>query len=288
MKIPASFYEKLSKIKNLVILKKQLDEVGFRVLRRRQKETARKRNYKPHPLSHSYRFCILTVKRTKYVDLAIEQINSLHFFNPYHVFDILCDSVCFKYLEENLHRIDYPDRIGKIKIVSEAKEPWQIYKIHALLHAIDVDGVLLDADMYWFSDPLIRQWKALLYTKAYDIKDVDRERRIVSNVFKHPEWNEFSHYVTALVYLPYRLCTQDIRSQLLKYTKSLTSNPYEFLSSALDREAARRLAEEIAINLVLQSNLDEDQITTLKTHDWPGNTEVVQALYFGAMNQIVE
>lgn len=288
MKIPIQIYNILSTFKFLVMLKKQVDRYEFIFLRKRQKYTVHKRKSGPHPFSHSYRFCVLTVKRTKYVDMLIDQINSLHYFNPYHVFDILCDSVCMKYLEENLHRLDYPDRILKTRVVTTTSGPWQIYKIQALLHAIDNGGILVDADMYWFGDLHINQSKALFFVKAYDLKSQDRECKVVSHVFKHPEWKNFSHYVTALVYLPYSLCTSDIRSQLLKYTKMLTSNSYSFLTSKTDRDAVRRLAEELAINFVFQSNLKGSQITVLKSSDSPGDRDTVQALYYGAMNQIME
>lgn len=288
MQMPPSVYSFLASFTMLVKLKKWFDTVEYKLWRFKQlSKKLQRRIWGPHPLSHSYRFCVLTVKRPAYVDLTIAQINSLHFYNPYHVFDIICDDVCFQYLQANRSRLDYPDRVIFVPLAVKKNQSWQQSKIETLLYAIKRDAILIDADMYWYGEPLIRQWQALLFTKAYTIKDQMAEKKLVRAVFNHPEWAEFAHYVTALVYLPYSLYSHALETQLKSTTQKLVAEPYTFLPKAADREALRRLSEEIAINLVFQTTLRPDEITTLKTSDGPGNKELVQALYYGCMNQVI-
>jgi hypothetical protein len=283
-----SLYTFLSGIPWLVTLKKKMDTGEMMVWRVKQLHRRWRRKYREtHPLSHSYRFCILSVKRTEYVDFAIHQINSLHFYNPYHVFDILCDDKCLQYLKANRHRLDYPQNTRFISLVENTTESWQHYKIQAVIYAIERDGILMDADMYWYSDPLVRQWQALFFAQAYFIKDQKPEQQLVTSVFNHPEWGKFPHYTTGVFYLPYRLYSPDLKINLQRFIKMQSKSTYSFLKDPEKRTALRRLTDEMAINLAVQTALRPEQITTLKGTDSPGDRRIVLSLYYGSMNSII-
>jgi hypothetical protein len=288
MRVPILLYEVLSKIEFLVVLKKKSDQIERWILRRKQIQRRNEWQYNPQPVVRSYHFYILCVKRAKYIEMAIEQINSLHYFNSYHVFDIFCDDTLLSYFKKNKYKLDYPDRVIGVLLTKKASKPWQIYKIQTLVHAMKHDGIVVDADMYWFGDLYVRQWKALFFTRAYSFKDQARERQLLDKVFGHPEWQEWSHFVSALVYVPYTLYSKNLENKLLKFTKMILNSSYDFLNKQEDRDMVYRLAEEIAINLAFQSEFRPEQITTLKAVDSPGDKNIVQALYYGAMNKIME
>lgn len=285
--IPTILYDTLSHIPILVKLKKQGDRLERLIWRCKHVCTKWKRRSTLHPISHSYRFCILCVKRIEYVDMAIDQINSLHYYNPYHVFDILCDRKCMTYMQTRLYGLDYPANTLLVPFVEKISGPWQQYKIQALLYAIKRDGVLVDADMFWYTDPLVRQWQALFFSKAYHFKDQSAEQLLVSEVFEHAEWGEYPHFTTGIMYLPYCLYSKQLKNTLLHFSRKLLNHPYTFLENEEQRNNLRRLSDELAINLAFQTNLNERQITTLKEKDSPGDRRVVLSLYYGSMNRIM-
>ena len=287
MNISKSTYHFLSNISWVVKLKKQMDAGEFALWRAKQimRRWLRK-NVCPSPLSHSYRFFILCVKRTEYIDFAINQINSLHYYSPYHVFDILCDDKCLKYFTSQRHKLDYPVNTRAISLVNNTKGIWQQYKIQTLLLAIQSDGILIDADMFWYSNPMIPQWQALFFAKAYLIKDLPVEKELVNTVFHHPEWSKFAHYTTGVVYLPYILFSGKLKKELLHFVSLQTKSSYSFLKSQEEKDNLRRLIDEMAINLAFQSVLKPEQITTLKGTDSPGDRNIVLSLYYGSMNKV--
>lgn len=285
--MPPKLYSFLSRIPLLVQIKKNIDRCEFIIWRWRQQYRRKRRQTLPQRLSYSHRFCTLCVKRTVYVDFAIDQINSLHYYNPYHVFDILGDDTCQKYFETQKHRLDYPANTAFVSLTKETPESWQHYKIEALQYAIEHDGILMDADMYWYADPVVGQWQALFFTHAYFIKDEFAEKQLVTKVFRHPEWAEFPHYTTGVLYLPYSLYTPSLKNKLETYIKVQTDQSYSFLKSPAQKDILRRLVDEMAINLAFQTSLPPTQITTLKATDSPGNRQTVLSMYYGSMNRIL-
>ena len=75
--------------------------------------------------TNSYTFALTIVKRIEYVDLAINNINSLHLLNPSHKFIAYCDEKCYRHLNNSLFKLDYPRQIKLIGPYGDGKQPWQ-------------------------------------------------------------------------------------------------------------------------------------------------------------------
>ena len=74
---------------------------------------------------------------------------------------------------------------------------------------------------------------------------------------------------------------------ILLFTQ-LFNSKFDFIANADKRAEVHRIAEEIAINLAIQSNYDSHKITTLKTSGKPKDTHIIQSLYYGCANHVAD
>lgn len=237
---------------------------------------------------HKYQFAIVCVKRTPYVNLTIDNINSLHLINPNHVFTIYCDNVCEEEIKRLWSKFDYPKNIRINNFVKDDNRPWQYSKIEAIIDSSRKGMILIDADGLWHEDPIIDREKIVFQVSPFMIKEKGDEYEVVKEIFKKPEWGDFRYYTSAFVSIPPKYMTDDIASKTREYLDILFNHPYPFLKDQKSRDEQKRQSEQFAINISLLTKYKPDIFDVLKKEDGPKNKNFVQPLYYGCSNQILE
>ncbi len=120
------------------------------------------------------------------------------------------------------------------------------------------------------------------------IQESKNESLLVEQIFSKPEWKRFKHYVTGFVSIPSHFMTEKLAHDIRLFNEKIITHPLSFISNEDERNSTRRLAEELGINLALQSNITPELITTLKTEDGPGSKKSLESLYYGCLNQVNE
>lgn len=236
---------------------------------------------------NSYSFAILCVKNRAYIDLAIKNINSLHYFNPTHKFVINCDDICYNHLFTKKSSFDYPRNVDIINHYGNQNRPWQMFKIDTLISASNHGKILIDADEIWHSDFEIDPQKITFQAYAYKLKEQEPERLFVSTLLCRPEWGEFGHYVTGFLKIPKELMSEKIAQELIELTDKILTNNLDFLSD-VQKNGIKRLSEELAVNVVIQDNFTANKIAVLKEKESKGDKNILQSLYYGCANNILE
>lgn len=221
-------------------------------------------------------FATLCVKQTRYAEMALFNINSLHYINPHHRWRIYCDEDCANYLKSHLWQLDYPGQMQIIEICSKATKPWQYYKLQALISVSRDNGALVDADSRWYAEPPINDKSARLLTCAYELSENIEEMEYLHNLFPQIEFKGFKHYATGYIYIPKDYLDSKFTDTLWMAFNMIQENMSNF----------GRLADELAINIALQSNTTH-KIEVLKDADGPGNRHILQSYYYGCWNSII-
>jgi hypothetical protein len=258
----------------------------FRLVVRRRLGKLRYRLFPPKN-KHSYTFAILVIKKTAYADMAIANANSLHALNPTHRFVFYCDMMCANYLGTKKALFDYPNQVEIRDSYGVATKAWQYYKIDVHIDAATNGFIDADADSIWHEDPLLDRTKITMMAYSYDFKDQPREVTILNKLFPdHPEWLNYRHCVAAFLSMPPQFMNDKVAADMRHINDTLFSHALDFLSDEKERGEARRLSEEFAVNLSIQSNWPQDQLVVLKKNGGWGDKEIVQPLYYGCDNQI--
>ncbi len=232
-----------------------------------------------------YDFAIVCVKRPVYVQMAVDNINSLHFLNENHRLTIYCDQICLEEFSRIRHLLDYPEKVRALDFFGKAEKPWQHYKIEALITASKSNQILVDADSFWYHEPQINRKVITMLVLAYEIKSNPTESLVIGQLFKDCSTIKLNHYVSGFVSIPPQLMDSKLENNLRRYVTALLDNPLDFLGES-DRQNIRRLAEELAVNISIQIDHLEE-IRTLKSNDGPKYRKIIQSLYYGCANQIV-
>jgi len=236
----------------------------------------------------SYTFVILCVKKSVYIDLAIQNINSLHYFNPTHIFILNCDQICFEEFEKKKYKLDYLNQVSVEAVFSNDPEfPWQLYKIESIIWASQKNYILTDADGIWYRDLQIDFSKITLEVFSRNFKDNENESKIMKYCFGNTEWENFQHYVTGFVSIPSRFMNQEIAQDIRHYTTELLNCSFNFFENPKDKDVWRRISEQIAVNIALQKRYSKETFATLKEHDGPWDKSILQSLYYGCSNNVV-
>lgn len=282
-------YQVLSKIPIMVQIKKGIDKVQYVVYWLRKEIQVVLRSWQVDSRQFQSRsFSILCVKRLAYVDLVIRNINSLHFHNPKHTVQIFADTVCAEELTRKWKQLDYPSQVTLRNEYTDAKQPWQYLKIETLIAASKSNSVLIDADSMWFGDPHISKDDVTFLVAAYPFKDNHWEKKILNQVFQATETTRYLHYVTGLVSIPSVMMTKTLENRLRRGVKSLFTFDYSFIGDKMVAESIKRLSEEIVISYVVQESVPYSRIRIVKESDGPGNKQIIQSLYYGCSNIILE
>jgi hypothetical protein len=221
-------------------------------------------------------FCILCVKRPAYVRLALQNVNSLHFLDHGYRVTIMTDEICGRELARLRKGFDYPSMVEVLEEFKNDNEPWQNQKVRCLLEAARRGWVLVDADTIWHELPRINPENVTFLTKAYLFgENADEKDFLVSNGMA--EACTWPHYVTGFVSLPPAFCSTELGDLCLSWTRKIFEDP-----------KLRRLSEEIGLNLAIQSLVPRNRIATLKETDGPNDRNIMESLYYGCRNEIIE
>lgn len=238
-------------------------------------------------VTEAYNFAFLCVKKIVYADMVIDNINSLHYLNPNHKVKIYCDTQCAKYLNQKINKFNYLKNIIIQDSYGDGDNSWQYYKIETLIDASKQNMILNDADSIWHEDPIIDKEKITLLVLAHKIKDGGSEKTLIENIFKKIEWLEFNHYVTAFISIPSHFMTDKLAKDMREYNNRIYCYT-EIDTTDGELVETRRLSEELAVNIALQTNFPMEVISTLKVEDGPGNKKTLQSLYYGCSNGVIE
>ncbi len=236
-----------------------------------------------------YTFVILCIKKEVYADMAIDNANSLHYFNCNHNFVFYCDSICFDYLTKRFNRFDYPEKIKIINAYSVADKAWQYYKIDVHIQAAKNGQIDTDADAIWHEDPVIdREKMTMLVLQKRNEKDSQIDTFILERVCNIKKGDNFVMGVSAFVSMPKRFMTDQVAYDLRKYNDMIFTHPLDFFEIDLERVLNRRLSEQYAVNIAFQKNFPGEKIITLKLEDGRGNKKILESFYYGWVNKVVE
>lgn len=286
--LPSKLYHFLASFPLLVTIKKHLDRFFHGVFELKAVFVKQWRQIFPKYASQSHHFAVMCVKRPAYAELVIKNINSLHYHNPAHQVTVFADRVCAKMLQQSVKRLHYPEQVHVVNYFKTLKYPWQYAKVETLIEAALRQMILMDADSIWHADPHIDPQKVMFLVKAYAVKDHPSEKQVVTVLFRKPAWKRYVHYVTGFVSIPSPYMTPQLVKKMRAYVRKMYMSKFTFLKDPAERASFQRLAEEIAVSFAVQECIPKKMITTLKEVDGPGNTAVLQSLYYGCANQIKE
>jgi hypothetical protein len=235
-----------------------------------------------------YSLAVLCIKKVVYADMLINNSNSLHYINPNHTIYVYCDTLCFEYLTKRINKFTYKAKIVLTNEYKVADKPWQYYKIEVHIKAAWNDQIDTDADGIWHNDLVIDQNKITMLTFSHKIKEAENEVLLMEKVFEKKEWVEFHHRVAAFVSIPKKFMTKKIEDDLRYFNHTIFTHSLDFIEEKVERDALRRLSEELAVNLALQINIQQELITVLKESDEYGKADGLQSLYYGCINNVTE
>jgi len=273
--------KRLGKIKRSI---KQSSKLSFFYLRRKCRKSMRTLLFVRAATINNYTFVIICVKKTEYVDMAIDNANSLHFINSGHRFMIYADTVCNEAFRKLRHKLDYPSQMICTDIFGTALRPWQYYKLEALIDASRKGYILTDADEIWHHDPVINMEHVVMLVLSNPIKQNPVENSVALRLFADHNAVESKHYCTGFVYIPPRYMTEALANDMRKCVDILRTDPLDFLEDD-KRIAIRRLADELGMNIALQHDY-KGVIDTLKQSDGPKDRNILQSIYYGCKNGI--
>lgn len=234
----------------------------------------------------AYTFAITCVKKPEYVRMAIDNINSLNYLNEAHSFVIYADTACTHAFAREKCRLDYPLQTRCDDTFGVAGKPWQTYKVETIIDSSKKGFIFTDADGIWHDEPAIDPHKITILVLAHAIKDNPVEKKIAETLFKGQNAVGFNHYVSGFLSIPPALMTEALANDMRKFTRILLDDSLSFLAKEEDQKNIHRLAEELGVNIAIQAN--HGAITTLKQTDGPKSREVLQSLYYGCNNGIID
>lgn len=267
----------------LVSWRKALNSIEEAVFsgQRRLKKLARRRGMFLSSKTETFPIGMLCVKNPTYADMAIRNVNSLHFFNEhYHCF-IYCDEGMFDYLQQQKNAFDYPEAVSLIRQFEHLKKGWQRARIEALQQISEKGGALVDADSRWFSLPPFKRETLFFLAPGYFFRDNDAEAALLSAVLPKRNWEFMMHYASGYLFIPRKYISQELFQKIFEFQ--------ERLAKTIERKKmpARllRLIDEVAINVVLQQHVPSASIQPLKQKDGPGDRTILLSYYYGCWNE---
>lgn len=226
------------------------------------------------------KMCILCVKRPEYMKAAIANINSLHFFNPSFKCEIYCDDICFDFFESHKEELDYPQGTTCINLYKKVLKPWQQYKYETIVKISAENGVLVDADSRWFSEPRIERNKVMFLCPAYKVSVHPNETALLKALYQDKKVEQQTHYATGFLSIPAKFATKKLWSEVWKV--------YEYIRTSTNDTELLRLKDEIALNVAIQIHVPLEAITVLKDSDGPWDKRIILSYYYGCFNRIIE
>ena len=150
------------------------------------------------------------------------------------------------------------------------------------------NAILTDADGIWHEEPVINRDAITLLVLAHKISENLDEKKLITYEFGMAEWENLNHYVTGFISIPSRFMNEKLANEMRKYNNKIFTSQLNFIDNAESKDRLRRLSEELAINIALQSNFSKEEFLTLKNEDGPGSQKSLQSLYYGCCNNVNE
>lgn len=286
--ITGNYYIKYKNFSLLKKIKKTIKEFKNNAIKNTKRKSKKiKRIFITDKNPNKHTIVIMCVKRIAYVHLAIENLNSLHYINPNHNFEIWCDNICYQEYLKNKNKVDYPKKVNVINKFGKLEKRWQYYKILTFIDTCRNNYIMIDADSVWHDDLVIDKNKIYLLVAAYRILDNNDEKIIVKNIFGK-EFLKYMHYVSAFLYIPPQYYTKQLEKDLLSFYHKVADADMNFIEEQEKKEILKRMSDEFAINFAIQKNCPEENITALKTNDSPKSRQSMQSLYYGCINKNLE
>ncbi len=234
-------------------------------------------------------FAMLCFRRTTYIELAIDSINSLHYHNPRHKVLLHVDEVCMAAYWRFKGRLDYPNMVETLLIKDDPDQPWPYTKLEIVLAMAEKGIPFVDADSRWHVDPapLLAGSDPMFLVVVNAFSDNETERKLLELWLGKPQWTRYLHYNTGFVYFPpgsYRSEFGTLARRLARRIREAEALPGE--GGALFA-ATGRVCEEIALGLAAQEICGDMKLRTLKVTDGPGDRNIMQSFYYGCVNGIV-
>ena len=229
-----------------------------------------------------YTFSTICVNRVEYVDLAIDNINSLHYLNNSHKFKIYCDAVCFEYLQNNKKKLDYIQNVEFIKEWDKLDFPWQFAKIKLLEKYLGKEDIIfLDADIKWLNEPTISMDKVTFFIKEYNLSSSTRDMVFFNHLLPELNTKEIDHCNVTLLSIPKKFHSKDLVFNWMELAKKINSCSNVPNMSEADNKQMNRLCEQMSASIVFQQMFKEN-VDVLQNDDKP----YIHSYYYGAINGI--
>ena len=82
--------------------------------------------------------------------------------------------------------------------------------------------------------------------------------------------------------------TEKVANDMRTINNIVFNHPLSFVADEEKRSNLRRLSEEFAVNIAIQSNYPDETLITLKSVDNFGEKKSLQSLYYGCLNHVNE
>lgn len=273
-------YDTASRVPAFVTLKNKVSRFELNLFSARCRLRCLLRSIDNKPPSGGMLFGILCVKNPKYVEMAIVNINSLHFLNQNNKVILYVDDCCFQKYQEVKHRVDYPGLVQVKRQWYKLVVPWQKCKLEILIDISKKGGALVDADSRWYTLPHLESKFTYFLTPAYKITESPSEYKLVSKIVGVKKAKTWTHFATGFVCIPRKYMDPTLIKTIWRY--------YEIICSKVNNDNLSRLRDELAINLSVQTYIQQKDIRTLKDVDGPGDKRVLQSYYYGCWNFIID
>lgn len=245
-----------------------------------------KRKYKKYFVSNNYTKSItigmLAIRKFDYVDLAIQSINSLHYYNRKNKVHLYLDDITFAYFQKRKKRLDFAERVTTQLVLDYKDEPWQFTKLRVVLELSENNIPFVDADSIWHDDisNYFSYEKTTFLVKINRFFEHFNENNLITTILNKPDWKDLYHYNVGFVYISPKVLSEDFKSFCINFMNKLLSLKNDSVIS----NSLFRVCEEITLSIAAQ--LFDNNITTLKETDGPGNTFLIESIYYGCKNGI--
>lgn len=268
------------------VLSVKLDRFGAYVGR---KSRASLRRFRPSDPKDGMTFGMLCIRRTVYVDLAIDSINSLHYHNSSHRVLLHVDPICLDAFNRAKSRLDYPHNVQAVLIEDNPEQPWPWTKIDLVLDMAKKGIPFVDADSRWHCDPapLLLGGEPMFLVVVNRFEENEMERKLIELWLKKPQWLRFLHYNTGFVYFPPGTFTEAFATLARELARRIPMVKQLPKDGEKIYGATSRICEEIALGLAAQELLESEHIRTLKVSDGLGDRRILESFYYGCLNGVV-
>jgi len=225
---------------------------------------------------------MLAIRKKDYIDLAIDSINSLHYYNSNNKVILYIDNTLSTYFNKKSRYLDYPDHVKTSIVQDNISEPWQFTKMRVVLDLSHNGIPFVDADSIWHSDisEYFSSDKTTFLVKINKFSDHTDENRLISDILQKPIWGDLYHFNIGFIYIKPTIITDEFKS----FCSNLMYSLLELRNNNVIPYTIFRTCEEMTLSIAAQ--LFDNDIITLKDTDGPGDTFLIESIYYGCQKGI--